>query len=1654
MSLFRSTNAQASTVHLGYQLQTSIYGLPIPIIYGQTRIPGNIIWTGNWQAVPYSASGGKGNKGGKAGKGGAAGQMYIYFSAVIIALCQGPIRGIGYLWVNKVRLAVSNASETYTVPSGGGNIQVAAGGGGIPADTGVIVAGGSPLFPVVFSKVTSYSALIPGPQYAFNPATGIYTFFAADAGTSALIRSTGQTYAIPIGGGTFVVGVSSNFQNDNGVSTPKNFNVLTIDFGSPGPSVLAGTQSVRLTRVTGPPGPGEYFVDPATGIYTFNAAESGLSVEIQYTWNDPVAITGSDSIGTQANGNPVTSLGLDLFAGGLGQLPWDYLTASFPSQALGYSNIAYLANSDMNLGFGGVLDNYGFEVLGFLPFGGGTVDACIADVIPHFLTDPFMGAGFPVSSIGDLSELRSYTIASGIFISCAVTSQRTAADWLAEWLKISNCEAVWSGGTLKFRAYGDKTVVGNGVTFIPVTSPIYDLNPDDFISDPGQSPISVTRATVRDAYNAVTVEWVNRGNNYSAEPVEEKDDWAISLYGLRPASPEQLHSITSNRVAQMVANTILQRNVYIRNEYKTKVSALKYMLLEPMDMVTWNQPEVGFFNTPVRIRSLQENDNLELEMEAEEFPWGTATPTRFPKLKIGPFGPEYFQPPGNTLPVVFYEPDLPATITRGDKNTVLIGLTGAQNWGGCHVYVSTDYGKSYSHVGKQTGASTVGYLTAPIPPVTDPDNTSTLSLDMTLSGAPLLSYSKSEADNFVSLAVIDGQELISYQKETLTGTDHYDLNLLRRAIYDSPLSAHNSGASFLFFDDATFAWHFDDSVVNTTVYFKFLSFNKAGLMSQTLNKVTAWPYFVHGERPPYPWATHDPATAIAANDLYRHPNFGLKQRLLTDVNGVITPQFIINGYGIVNLFTEVTVPPTILGASVQPTGGTIAGDQVVTVGVWAQGADNKFTRMSLISVEIPKGTNTNSVVVSVTFANPTDQGWVAISPNRNAGWFGPNAVAQQFNAAASIQAQLLALASADIAYPNLNVDQWLFYWTQVTGIILTPTQVVSLLLIFGIPPAPRATTFPTITSFLAALPSAGTINYQFTTIGQLDTPVPDQEFDRFVAQARVAYVLGLGGRLTGIDYVTGTLSYAGNNFPSSGEWIGRCATCYGVFDPTQPIPIFDEVIVAHTTNSITVDPLSLIDSAADPLISVPLAPVQDAQLTTLAMADVAWPNINTDIWALYWTQVTGVTLTGAQVGFILNTLGILLTARSTTYITQAQFLTALPSGAALLHLGDLVLIHATATAPFNNPALFSPTRIEDFTFVFWANVLPDGTVIHGFEPHTMNGKRLLCIRHQGKIIGEETTVFDNDAIGFNLSPGLSFTPDATTEFVVLNALVDYESTSAHLQFDSIGATVSQAALRDQLVILATPDPAWPNLDIDQWVYYWQIINQITMTPQQVVALILAAGLTIATRSTPVSLDIFMSILPGAGTPVELAINVDNAWRHFFVQTLTENTQGVRSEEQYSPFRLVFQPGFPGLSFFGNPSDTFYIGIAPGGLPGNIPQPGATVGSTLGIEKTTGICYGWDAIANFAGASDIVFDVLKIRGSNAPVSIFGTGPMITIPAGSTLIASGTFFDPAQADIMIDDVLQLVVVSVDPTVPGQRATVNLYWRNAPPLGVAGQ
>ena len=77
---------------------------------------------------------------------------------------------------------------------------------------------------------------------------------------------------------------------------------------------------------------------------------------------------------------------------------------------------------------------------------------------------------------------------------------------------------------------------------------------------------------------------------------------------------------------------------------------------------TWSRltvPELGYNKKPVRITAIRENDNGQLEIDAEDFPYGTASPTLYPQQPPGGFVPQANADPGNVnTPIVFEAPFL------------------------------------------------------------------------------------------------------------------------------------------------------------------------------------------------------------------------------------------------------------------------------------------------------------------------------------------------------------------------------------------------------------------------------------------------------------------------------------------------------------------------------------------------------------------------------------------------------------------------------------------------------------------------------------------------------------------------------------------------------------------------------------------------------------------------------------------------------------------------------------------------------------------------------------------------------------------------------------------------------------------------------------
>lgn len=98
MSFFRgrTTTTRANKIS-EFTVNTAEYGAVVPEIIGTVRTAGNVIYYEDFTAHEHRET----HKAGKGGKSKQVSITYTYTVAVILGLCEGPISGIGKVWIGK-----------------------------------------------------------------------------------------------------------------------------------------------------------------------------------------------------------------------------------------------------------------------------------------------------------------------------------------------------------------------------------------------------------------------------------------------------------------------------------------------------------------------------------------------------------------------------------------------------------------------------------------------------------------------------------------------------------------------------------------------------------------------------------------------------------------------------------------------------------------------------------------------------------------------------------------------------------------------------------------------------------------------------------------------------------------------------------------------------------------------------------------------------------------------------------------------------------------------------------------------------------------------------------------------------------------------------------------------------------------------------------------------------------------------------------------------------------------------------------------------------------------------------------------------------------------------------------------------------------------
>lgn len=532
-----------------------------------------------------------------------------------------------------------------------------------------------------------------------------------------------------------------------------------------------------------------------------------------------------------------TTLGFSLFLGELGQAPWGYLSSEFPDEALSYSNVAYLAAANYDLGQSASTPQHSFEVQGMRyntgPLTNGDADCAL--VVQDLLTNDQFGAGFIPGSL-DLDQLLSsgsatttgdgtyqtYCRARGFGLNPALSSQESAGNILDRWTELTDTAVVWTGYSLKLIPYGTEEITANGYKYVPSLTAAYNLTDDDYIVQRGTAPVRVSRTDPADANNAIKLNVRNRENEYNDAPVEWKDQGLIDLYGLRQGNAIDAPEICSLDMGSVIVSLIGQRLAYGRNTYDFTLSS-EFCLLEPMDILIVEDPILG--DVAVWIDQLEEQDDFSWKITAKEIPPGIARAANAQDIGNNPLNTAV--DPGPVNPPIIFQP--PSDMTNQPQ--VWAGVSGGNGtdygplWGGAFVYVSAD-GVSYQQIGRIDSGARMGFLTADLAAYasTNPDVTNTLSVDLSQSDGELQTVSTDEASRQATLSWVEG-EYLSFEDATLTAINEYDLDNLYRGLNGSAAGAHVIGDRFLRLDENIFKYDLPTDYDGLELYFKFQSFN-------------------------------------------------------------------------------------------------------------------------------------------------------------------------------------------------------------------------------------------------------------------------------------------------------------------------------------------------------------------------------------------------------------------------------------------------------------------------------------------------------------------------------------------------------------------------------------------------------------------------------------------------------------------------------------------------------------------------------------------------------------------------------------------------------------------------------------------------------------
>lgn len=515
---------------------------------------------------------------------------------------------------------------------------------------------------------------------------------------------------------------------------------------------------------------------------------------------------------------PNGDIGLTLFDGKAYQKPWAYVAGKHPDKALAYPGLAYMAGV-IDLGDGGSMPSYNFEVKGKLLETGDGIDVNPADYILYVLNKIGLGG----IEIDGIEKYRQYCNEADMLISTPSDKldAKAAREIINDIANITNAYIFWSNNRLKIVPRADRPVG----KWKPDKTIRYNLTPDDFIPQTGGVCVSYSRKDSSEIYNRISVEFLNRANAYEKEIVNYQDNDDIKDFGVRQASTTQAHYLYTKTRAVRLAEGLYRKNKYERVKYTFKLD-WAFCRLEPGDLVMLNDPLMGIENQPAMIDSATEGTDGIITFTAISRAKGDYSIAEY-DVHQGerPFINTNIEAP-DTIPLIIQPP----RALLGDVPEIWIAAKGAGDmWGGCKVFVSDD-NDSYMLAGQIENTARMGTLVSGVTA-----DATDIEVDST---GTFVSANEKSAQMGDTRCWLDG-ECIDYVTASLLSNGHWKLSGCLRGQDGTTAAPHRAGCDFVRLDEAILKIKSTKRRMESTVYLKFPSFNIFYTGDQDLSQVKA-----------------------------------------------------------------------------------------------------------------------------------------------------------------------------------------------------------------------------------------------------------------------------------------------------------------------------------------------------------------------------------------------------------------------------------------------------------------------------------------------------------------------------------------------------------------------------------------------------------------------------------------------------------------------------------------------------------------------------------------------------------------------------------------------------------------------------------------------